>query len=132
MHETCDITDHTWALAYLLQATGDARYADRIEQVIFNALPGSITKDFHALQYFSCPNQVIATSTSNHNLFMRGLNWMSYRPDHEVQCCPGNLHRAMPNFVSKMWMRIRGRRDRGRAVRPRIAANHRRSRGRRR
>jgi hypothetical protein len=105
MHETCDITDHTWALAYLLQATGEARYADRIEEVIFNALPGSITKDFHALQYFSCPNQVIVTSTSNHNLFMRGLNWMSYRPDHEVQCCPGNLHRAMPNFISKMWMR---------------------------
>lgn len=105
MHETCNITDHAWALAYLLQATGEARYADRIEQVIYNALPGSITKDFRALQYFSCPNQVIATGTSNHNLFMRGLNWMSYRPDHEVQCCPGNLHRAMPNFVSKMWMR---------------------------
>ncbi len=104
MHETCDITDHTWALAYLLQATGEARYADRIEQVIFNALPGSITKDFRALQYLSCPNQVVVTSTSNHNLFMRGQNWMSYRPDHEVQCCPGNLHRAMPNFISKMWM----------------------------
>jgi hypothetical protein len=107
MHETCDITDHTWALAYLLQATGEARYADRIEQVIFNALPGSITKDFRALQYLSCPNQVVATSSSNHNLFMRGLNWMSYRPDHEVQCCPGNLHRAMPNYISRMWMRSR-------------------------
>jgi len=105
MHETCDLTDHTWALAYLFQATGDVQYADRIEQVVFNALPGSITKDFRALQYFSCPNQVIADSGSNHNLFMRGMNWMSYRPDHEVQCCPGNLHRAMPNFISKMWMR---------------------------
>ena len=105
MHETCDVTDHAWALAYVLQATGDARYADRIEQVIFNALPGSITKDFRALQYLSCPNQMVVTSTSNHNIFMRGLNWMSYRPDHEVQCCPGNLHRAMPNFISKMWMR---------------------------
>lgn len=105
MHETCDITDHTWALAYLLQATGDAKYADQIEQIIFNALPGSITKDFRALQYFSAPNQIVVTSSSNHNPFMRGLNWMSYRPDHEVQCCPGNLHRAMPNFISKMWMR---------------------------
>ncbi len=104
MHETCDITDHTWALFYLLEASGEARYADHIEQVIFNALPGSITKDFHALQYFSCPNQVIVTSSSNPNLFMRGLNWMSYRPDHEVQCCPGNLHRAMPNYISKMWL----------------------------
>ncbi len=107
MHETCDITDHTWALAYLLQATGEARYADRIEQVIFNALPGAITKDFHALQYLSCPNQAVVTSASNHNRFMRGLNWMSYRPDHEVQCCPGNVHRAMPNFIAKMWMRDR-------------------------
>jgi hypothetical protein len=105
MHETCDITDHTWALLYLLQATGDAHYADRIEQIIFNALPGAVTKDFHALQYFSCPNQVIVTSSSNHNLFMHGLNWMSYRPDHEVQCCPGNVHQAMPNYISKMWMR---------------------------
>lgn len=105
MHETCDLTDHTWALAYLLQATGDARYADTIEQVIYNALPGSITKDFRALQYFSSPNQVVAASNSNHNPFMHGLNWMSYRPDHEVQCCPGNLHRAMPNFISKMWLR---------------------------
>ena len=107
IHETCDITDHTWALAYLLQASGDVRYADQIERVIFNALPGAVTKDFRALQYFSGPNQVVATSTSNHNLnfFMRGLNWMSYRPDHEVQCCPGNLHRAMPNYISKMWMR---------------------------
>ena len=105
MHESCDITDHTWALNYLFQASGDARYADQIEHIIFNALPGSVTKDFRALQYFSCPNQVVATSTSNHNLFMRGLNWMSYRPDHEVQCCPGNVHRAMPNFISRMWWR---------------------------
>ena len=125
MHETCDITDHTWALAYLLQATGDARYADRIEQVIFNALPGSITKDFRALQYFSCPNQVVATSTSNHNLFMRGLNWMSYRPDHEVQCCPGNLHRAMPNFISKMWMRTADGGIAAALYGPGLAANHR-------
>ncbi|MFT3891496.1 MAG: glycoside hydrolase family 127 protein [Anaerolineales bacterium] len=105
MHETCDLTDHTWALTYLLQATGKAKYADQIEQIVFNALPGSITKDFHALQYFSAPNQVIVTSNSSHNPFMCGLNWMSYRPDHEVQCCPGNVHRTMPNFIHRMWMR---------------------------
>jgi hypothetical protein len=30
---------------------------------------------------------------------------MSYRPDHEVQCCPGNVHRAMPNFAARQWMK---------------------------
>jgi hypothetical protein len=104
-HETCDITDHTWALGYLLQITRAAKYADRIEKIIFNALPGAITKDFKALQYFSCPNQVLATHTSNHNRLMRGFNWMSFRPDHEVQCCPGNVHRAMPNFVARQWLK---------------------------
>ena len=104
-HETCDITDHTWALGYLLQITRDVKYADRIEKITFNALPGAVTKDFKALQYFSCPNQVLATPTSNHNRFMRAFNWMSYRPDHEVQCCPGNVHRAMPNFAARQWMK---------------------------
>lgn len=104
-HETCNITDHTWALGYLFQVTGDVRYADRIEKIIFNALPGAVTKDFKALQYLSCPNQVVAAHNSNHNRFMRGMNWMSYRPDHEVQCCPGNVHRALPNYAARMWLK---------------------------
>ena len=104
-HETCDITDHTWALSYLLQATGDTSYADRIEKIMFNAAPGAITKDFRALQYFSCPNQVVVGNNTNHNHFMGGENWMMYRADHEIQCCPGNAHRAMPNFAHRMWLR---------------------------
>lgn len=103
-HETCTISDHTWSLGHLLQITGDARFADRLERVIFNALPGAVTKDFTALQYFSCPNQVVATNTSNHNLMSRGDNRMSFRPGHPVQCCTGNVQRALPNYVARMWM----------------------------
>ena len=110
-HETCDLSDYTWALGYLLQATGEVSFADRIEKVIFNALPGAVTQDFKALQYFSCPNQVIASATSNHNAFLRGYNWMAYRPDHEVQCCPGNVHRTLPNYVQRMWLRTAGTDD---------------------
>ncbi len=104
-HEMCDVTDHTWSLSYLLEATGAARYADQIEAVIFNALPGAVTKDFKRLQYLSCPNQIAADAFSNHNRFMRGANWMQFRPDHEVQCCPGNLHRAVPNYIANQWQR---------------------------
>lgn len=104
-HETCDITDHTLALNYMLQVTTNVKYADRIEKIIFNALPGAITKDFKSLQYLSCPNQFIVTHKSNHNRFKRGFNWMSYRPDTEVQCCSGNVHRAMPNYISRQWLK---------------------------
>ena len=107
-HESCNITDYTWSLGYLLQITGGAHFGDQIEQVIFNALPGAITKDFKAIQYFSCPNQLVATSTSNHNPMSRGDNRMAFRPGHPVQCCTGNIQRAMPNFVERMWMRGQG------------------------
>jgi len=103
-HETCNNTDYTWSLGHLMQITGDVHFADQIERVIFNALPGTITKDFKSLQYFSCPNQLVATHTSNHNLMSRGDNRMAFRPGHPVQCCTGNIQRAMPNFVERMWM----------------------------
>ncbi len=106
-HETCDISDHTWTWGYLLMATGDGIWGDRIERACFNAGFGAIKKDWKAHQYFSCPNQVLATQTSNHAVLRdgRSAGWMSYRPGHTVACCSGNVHRYFPNYVLRMWMR---------------------------
>jgi len=103
-HETCNISDYTWSVGYLLMVTGDAEYADKIERACFNAAPGAVTKDFKALQYFSCPNQVIADSSSNHNFYRCGDKWMSYRPKPGTECCSGDVNRAMPNYVARMWL----------------------------
>ena len=102
-YETCDITDYTWALNYLFEATQNAAYADKIEKCIFNAGIGAVLEDFKGLQYFSCANQVIADSRSNHNLFFKGDKWMSYRPNPGTECCPGNVNRFMPNYIFNMW-----------------------------
>ena len=100
-HEICDISDYTWNISYLLKATGDASYADKIERTAFNAAPGSVTKDFKALQYFSAPNQVIAARNS----FIRdGGGSMRYAPNPGTECCPGNVNRMMPNFAINSWM----------------------------
>ena len=104
-HETCDITDYTWSLGYFLTITGQAEWADRIERAIFNAAPGAVTANFDAVQYFSSVNQVICTGNSDNNKFKRGSTWMAYRPTHETECCAGNMHRMMPNFASRLWMR---------------------------
>ena len=104
-HETCVVTDYTWSLGYFLEVTGDARYADRIEKCVWNAGLGSVTKDFKALQYFSNMNQFIATSESNHNPYSYGSTWSQYRPTHETECCAGNMHRFLPNYVSRMWLK---------------------------
>jgi DUF1680 family protein len=106
-HETCDISDHTWSWGYLLQATGDGIWGDRIERACFNAGLGAIRKDWKAVQYFSCPNQVIATDDSSHVPYIEeSRGWMAYRPNpgHETACCGGNVHRFLPNYVIRMWM----------------------------
>jgi hypothetical protein len=102
LHETCDISDWTWSMGYCMMATGDAKWADIIERAIFNALPGAVTKDFKQFQYFSCANQILATSTSSHNVMTR----MSYRAAHDTECCGGNVNRAMPNYVVRQWMKL--------------------------
>lgn len=103
-HETCVISDLSWALGYLYQATGDGKYGDRIEDAVFNAGLGCCDDEFKGNQYFSCPNQVIADDTSNHNYFYRGSDWMSFAPKKLLACCAGNVHRFMPNYVFRSWL----------------------------
>jgi hypothetical protein len=106
-HETCDITDYAWSVGYLLMATGQAEYSDKVERACFNAAPGAVTEDFKGLQYFSCANQVVAAHNSNHNLFYKGNRAMAYGPAHMdiAQCCSGNVNRVMPNYAARMWMK---------------------------
>jgi hypothetical protein len=102
-HETCVISDYTWSMGYMLMATGDASWSDRIERGVFNAGFGAITKDFKAHEYFSSPNQMIAASDTSPWGGKSGAR-QSYRPGFDVECCSGNVHRFLPNYVARMWM----------------------------
>jgi len=106
-HETCDISDHTWSWGYMLMATGDSIWADRVERACFNAAPGAIKNDWKALQYFSCPNQFLATLDSDHNVMAHGGRMMAYQPNpgQRTACCGGNVHRVFPNYTIRMWMK---------------------------
>jgi uncharacterized protein len=106
VHETCDIADHTWTWGYLLMATGDAAWADRIERACLNAGFGAIRKDWKGVQYLSCPNQMIASLNSSH-IPNSGMNTMAYQPNpgQRVACCAGNAHRIFPNYAVRMWMK---------------------------
>ena len=109
VHETCVVSDFACSAGHMLRITGEAGWADRIERICLNAGMGSVTKDFTALQYYSSPNQVLATSYSSHNLQARVQPRMSYRPDFPTHCCAGNVHRFMPNYTLGMWLGDNGR-----------------------
>jgi uncharacterized protein len=106
-HETCDISDHMWSWGYMLMATGNTVWADRVERACYNAAPGAIRNDWKGLQYFSCPNQVLATLNSDHNVMAHGGRMMAYQPNpgQRTACCGANVHRILPNFAIRMWMK---------------------------
>lgn len=107
-HESCDISDYTWSLGYLLEATGKAEYADKIERAILNAAFGAIGPDFKTIQYFSAVNQVIAARNSTNIEAFKNAPRMAYQPHHYPECCVGNICRAIPNYVLRMYQKFEG------------------------
>ncbi len=101
-HETCNLSTIPYTYGYMLQITGNASWADKIEKAVFNAGLGAITKDFRSEQYFSAPNQFIATMTSNHLGY--GDARMAFLPGHDTECCTGNVNRFMPYYIDLMWL----------------------------
>jgi hypothetical protein len=104
--ETC--TQSTWSSTNqtMFAITGDVRYADNVEKVIFNIGPGSRKPDGRAIQYYSAPNQVACTDFSN-RAPLTLPNRQSFRPDGDptTPCCIGQSNRLYPNFVKDaMWM----------------------------
>ena len=106
LHETCDISDFLWSYGYMLMATGDVKWADKMESSMYNAALGAVSKDFKSLQYFSSPNQLVATHCSSIAPYDEvGAARQAYRPGFDTECCSGNVHRMFPNYISRMWMR---------------------------
>ena len=101
-HETCNTAVFPHSYGYLMRINGNAKLGDKIEKAVFNAGIGSVTKDFKSHQYFSAPNQILATMESN--LYGHNPARMAFAPGHDVECCTGNVNRFMPYYVEQMWL----------------------------
>ncbi len=109
VHETCNVSDFIWAVGWGLQACGEARYADKMEKVLYNAGFSSVTSDFKAHQYYGGPNLPVSMDGSSN--FNDKSSWgqgakgrLCYRPGHDTECCTGNIHRMLPCFIKNMWL----------------------------
>jgi uncharacterized protein len=110
-HETCDIVEFNISWSYMVMATGNGHYADRIERALFNAGMGTIRKGWSGFQYISCPNQLHIARNSCEPTHV-GTAAALYGPnsDHRPEypfitaCCAGNVSRMLPTYVQRMWM----------------------------
>jgi len=100
--ETCSMVEFMSSFESLLKITGDARYADRCEEIAFNSLPASMTPDLTGLHYLTAPNLISCDSTGEHD-FQNGGTLVSYDP-WSYRCCQHNVAFGWPYFAEHLWM----------------------------
>jgi hypothetical protein len=102
--ELCTVVETMFSMEVALSTFGDAKIADRLEKITFNALPGTFTDDMWAHQYDQQPNQ-IQVSLNSKPWTTNGPESNLYGLEPNFGCCTANFHQGWPKFVANLWMK---------------------------
>ncbi|HUA63294.1 MAG TPA: beta-L-arabinofuranosidase domain-containing protein [Verrucomicrobiae bacterium] len=105
--ETCSMAEFLLSDEMLVKITGDARWADRAEDVAFNSLPASMTPDLKGLHYLTAPNQVQLDRGNKSPMIENRGDMFSYNP-YQYRCCQHNVAHAWPYYAEHLWMATAG------------------------
>ncbi len=101
--ELCTVVEGMFSLEVALSILGDPALGDRLEQIGYNALPGTFTDDMWAHQYNQEPNQVECS--------LHRAPWTTDGPESNLfglepnfGCCTANFHQGWPKLTSSLWM----------------------------
>jgi len=104
--ELCSVAELMYTYELLYAYTGDAKWAERLEKVVFNALPGTISDDMWSHQYDQQSNQISCEKHPNKPIW-RTNNGESglFGLEPGFGCCTANFNQAWPKFALSAFMR---------------------------
>jgi len=101
--EMCSVVETMFSLEESIRISGDAGLGDALEQIAYNALPGTFTPDMWAHQYDQQVNQVLVSKAKR--------AWRSNGNDANLfglepifGCCTANMHQGWPKFIKSLVM----------------------------
>lgn len=100
--ELCAIVEAMLSLETDIRTTGNPVLADRLETISFNALPAALANHIKGIQYYTLPNNVIATY-GGHGFNQDYANGTLPGPDSGFPCCRYNFHMGWPKYVQNSW-----------------------------
>jgi len=98
--ELCAVVEQMYSYEWLYAYTGDAKWAERLEKIAFNALPAAISDDMWAHQYDQQSNQISCERFPGKSLFRTNsadAHLFGLEPNYG--CCTANFNQGWPKFA---------------------------------
>jgi DUF1680 family protein len=102
--ELCAVVEYAFSLEVLLSVLGDPAFGDRLEKIVFNALPATFSPDMWSHQYDQQVNQVECSVVENRIWNTNGPASNTFGVEPNYGCCTANLSQGWPKFAANLWM----------------------------
>ncbi len=103
--ELCAVVEQMYSYELLFAYTGDAKWADRLEVLAFNALPAAISEDMWTHQYVQMNNQIACQKFPGKSLFRtNGEEAHLFGLEPNYGCCTANFNQGWPKLALSAFM----------------------------
>ena len=103
--ELCSVVEQMYSYEHLFAHTGDAKWAERLEVLAFNALPATISDDMWAHQYDQMSNQIACQRFPGKSFFRTNNNEAHlFGLEPHFGCCTSNFNQGWPKFTLSTFM----------------------------
>ncbi len=100
--ESCGVAEMILSANILLRVSGDLLWADRLENIVFNTLPATMTADMKGLRYLTSVNHIYSDRRNKAPEIANAGDMMSMNP-YSHRCCQHNISMAWPYYAENIW-----------------------------
>lgn len=104
--ELCSVVELMYSFERLYAATGDIKWAERLERTAYNALPATISDDMWTHQYDQLSNQISCVPFDGNPIFRtNGPDAHVFGLEPHFGCCTANFGQGWPKLALSAFMK---------------------------
>ena len=104
--ELCAVVEQAYSYEEMIAITGDAKWADRLERVLYNGLPATCSEDMWTHQYDQMANQIACVKFPGKPLFStNNADAHCFGLEPNYGCCTANFNQGWPKFAANAFMK---------------------------
>lgn len=104
--ELCSVVEQMFSYEILFSKTENTKWADRLDLLVFNALPAACSDDMWTHQYDQMVNQIECTKFENKPIFRtNGPDAHIFGLEPHFGCCTANMGQGFPKYALFSFMK---------------------------